>query len=168
MLALPEDKLKFNKRKLRVQRCKTLPGKPKPSPGDASASAPLSARDAALAAAAKYADPRATHPHNTSKPLALPKGNPLLGEQIKDLTKDERKVAKAEDADRLARRLAKKKARVTMDRQGGPGAAPAGKRESVKLGSFGGKGAKGKVDLKAKKSRTRSEHAAAGRNKKKA
>jgi nucleolar protein 12 len=160
VLALPEEKLKYNKRKLRVQRCKTLPGKPKPTPGD------TSAKDAAAAAAAalKYQDPRKTHPNNTSKPLPLPKGNPLLGEQIKDLSKDERKVAKATDADRLARRMAKKKARVTMDKQGGP----ANKRESVKLGSFGGKNAKGKTDLKAKKSRTRSEHAATGRNKKKA
>lgn len=46
----------------------------------------------------------------------MPKGNPLLGEKIKDLPKDERKLVKATDAERQARRLAKKKLRGGMEK----------------------------------------------------
>lgn len=153
MLSLDKKNLQFSKRTLRVERCKTLPAKKPSVPTSNSAADPK----AATAAPAKRAE-RAPYP----KVTAIPKGDPLLGDKLKDLSKEDRKVAKAEDADRLARRLAKKKNRVAMEHGGG---APSNKRESVKLGSFGGK--KGKPDVKAKKSRVRSSAAAGKRNAKK-
>lgn len=47
-------------------------------------------------------------------PKAIPKGNPNLGAQLAHLSKPERKAAKAVDPDRVARRLAKKKARNSL------------------------------------------------------
>lgn len=50
-------------------------------------------------------------------PIVIPKGDPSLGEKLAGLSKDERKQRKTTDADRIARRLAKKKARMAL----GPG-----------------------------------------------
>lgn len=50
-----------------------------------------------------------------SAPAAVPKGNPSLGKKLAGLSKEERKKAKATDADRVARRLAKKKAKALAD-----------------------------------------------------
>lgn len=87
----------------------------------------------------------------------IPKGDPTLGAKIANLSKDERKVAKSSDPDRLARRMAKKavvKAKLKA------GDAVAGSREKVKLDmKSGGKKGKEGGKLKAKKSRVRSEHA---------
>ena len=92
LLALEETKLKFAKRKLRVQRCKTLPSSTTKSPVTASA------------------------PKHKEAPTAIviPKGDPLLGEKLAGLSKDERKERKSTDVDRVARRLAKKKARMAL------------------------------------------------------
>lgn len=96
----------------------------------------------------------------------------MLGETIKDLSKEERKVVKSADAERMARRVAKKKARTALERSGGAAGGPGGgMKERVKLdGGLGGKGGKKKpgVGLKAKKGRTRSAAAEKGRNAKKA
>ena len=95
----------------------------------------------------------------------------MLGETIKDLSKEERKVVKSADAERMARRVAKKKARTALERSGGAAGAGGGMKERVKLdGGLGGKGGKKKpgVGLKAKKGRTRSAAAEKGRNNKKA
>ncbi|KAI6128796.1 hypothetical protein EDD17DRAFT_1852840 [Pisolithus thermaeus] len=92
ILALEPDRLKFAKRKLRVQRCKTIPSSVTP------------------AASSK--------PSTSSSISAAPKGNPSLGQKLAHLSKEERKQAKAADADRRARRLAKKKARMALDKQG--------------------------------------------------
>lgn len=46
----------------------------------------------------------------------IPKGDPALGQKLQGLSKDERKRAKASDADRVARRLAKKQAKALADR----------------------------------------------------
>jgi len=89
LLALEETRLKFAKRKLRVQRCKTLPGSKIPS----------------------KAPPK--HKETTAA-IVIPKGDPLLGEKLAGLSKDERKQRKSMDADRVARRLAKKKARMAL------------------------------------------------------
>ncbi|KDR82884.1 hypothetical protein GALMADRAFT_56971 [Galerina marginata CBS 339.88] len=89
LLALEEDKLKFAKRKLRVQRCKTLPG-------------------------AKQVVPSQNKSGTASIAVVVPKGDPALGERLAGLPKDERKQLKSSDADRVARRLAKKKARMGM------------------------------------------------------
>jgi nucleolar protein 12 len=47
---------------------------------------------------------------------SIPKGDPRLGEKIASLSKDERKKVKATDVDRVARRLAKKKAKALADK----------------------------------------------------
>jgi hypothetical protein len=47
-------------------------------------------------------------------PVSMPKGDPSLSAQLASLSKEERKRAKAADADRIARRAAKKKAKMTM------------------------------------------------------
>ncbi|KAI0667613.1 hypothetical protein C8Q78DRAFT_993946 [Trametes maxima] len=115
ILALEEGKLKFAKRKLRVQRCKTLPGGPK-------LTAAKSARPSKLS---KPSHPGASAPSTAgpSKPRApqlvpvrVPRGNPALGAQLAGLPKEERKRAKAADPDRLARRLAKKRAKALAEK----------------------------------------------------
>ncbi|KAH9002844.1 hypothetical protein EDB86DRAFT_3073975 [Lactarius hatsudake] len=56
-----------------------------------------------------------THSQSTiHTPTAVPKGNPNLGMQLAHLSKAERKAAKAVDPERVARRLAKKKARNVL------------------------------------------------------
>ena len=89
-MALEETKLKFAKRKLRVQRCKTLPGSKL-----AVTTTPKSKKQ-------------------TPTAIVIPKGDPSLGEKLAGLSKDERKQHKSTDADRVARRLAKKKARMAL------------------------------------------------------
>ena len=84
----------------------------------------------------------------------MPKGDPNLGDRIKGLSKDERKVAKASDADRQARRLAKKKLKHASDRGMEKGAVKLGGKEK-KAGGHGQGGHGGK----AKKGRLRSAHA---------
>lgn len=101
-LAMEESKLKFAKRKLRVQRCKMLP---KGSATD-------------KAAASKTAT--TSHSTGAAPSIDVPKGDPSLGEKIATLSKEERKQIKAADADRLARRMAKKKARMALAKQGVP------------------------------------------------
>jgi nucleolar protein 12 len=91
-LALEETKLKFAKRKLRVQRCKTLPS---------------SSTKFTTTAAPK-------HKEAAPAAIVIPKGDPLLGEKLAGLSKDERKQRKSTDAERVARRLAKKKARMAL------------------------------------------------------
>ncbi|KAH9480621.1 Nucleolar protein 12 [Psilocybe cubensis] len=85
ILALEETKLKFAKRKLRVQRCK-IGGKQAPQ----------------------------SKAFSTATAIEIPKGDPRLGERLHGLPKEERKQLKSSDADRVARRLAKKKARNAM------------------------------------------------------
>jgi len=92
LLVLEETKLKFAKRKLRVQRCKTLPSSTKKSQ--------------VTAATPKHKEAPAA--------IVIPKGDPLLGEKLAGLSKDERKQRKSTDVDRVARRLAKKKARMAL------------------------------------------------------
>jgi len=46
--------------------------------------------------------------------LGVPKGDPALGKKLEALSKDQRKQCKAEDSDRVARRLAKKKVKAAM------------------------------------------------------
>ncbi|KAH6893661.1 hypothetical protein BKA70DRAFT_1536211 [Coprinopsis sp. MPI-PUGE-AT-0042] len=107
VLAMEPVKVKFAKRKLRVQRCKSVPGTslkiktaPPPSKKDASSSS----------------QPRLPRP----APVEVPKGDPRLGEKLAGLSKEVRKEVKSKDADRVARRLAKKKARMAI------GSKPAG------------------------------------------
>ncbi|KAG8716619.1 hypothetical protein FRC09_015483 [Ceratobasidium sp. 395] len=153
ILAMEPGTIKLAKRKLRIQRCKTLPGVtlPKPKPKER---------------------PPITQPHTakSNKPSAAPRQTSTrsvphayqtLGDRIRSLSKDERKVVKSSDADRVARRLSKKKARVAMER----GARKAaGKKESILGGRPGGKSRVGKS---SKTKRERSDKAILKKNVKK-
>lgn len=135
MIAIDSKKLRFAKKYLRVQQSKTLP----PS--------------------SKTVKPVSTSSEKPSKPkqprpTVMPKGDPKLGEKLKDLSKEERKVVKSGDADRQARRMAKKKMRHEHGKVEEKGA--------VKLGlSRGERDKKGKNVGKVKKGKTRSAAAVA-------
>ncbi|KAL1692490.1 hypothetical protein GGG16DRAFT_123977 [Schizophyllum commune] len=93
LLALPAGSLKFAKRKLRVQKCKTVLG----------ASTKVKAD--------KHAPGGKQAPR---KPVVVPSGDPTLGSRLAGLPKDARKAAKAADAARVARRAAKKAAKKDL------------------------------------------------------
>lgn len=143
---MDETKLKFAKRKLRVQRCKTLPG----SSIKVKSTTPKS-KDGK--------DKKSTKP-TRGPPVVVPKGDPTLGERLAHLPKEVRKQAKAADGDRIARRMAKKKARMAM----GAGRDKVGEKERSR-------GVKGKKVVnsgkKASKPRVRNEKNAERRNAKK-
>lgn len=134
-----------------MQRCKTLPG--------SSASTRLATSDngkkSAQVAPGKSAPPVR---------IIVPKGDPALGEKLAHMPKEARKQYKSADADRVARRLAKKKARVAM---GNGGVKVQGKeRERVRRTGATGSGAGGSKK-KASSGRVRSEKSMAKRNGKK-
>jgi nucleolar protein 12 len=126
LLAMDEKKFRFAKRPLRVQACKTLPYGARTTP----------AQNDAQKTRTKHKGP-------------MPKGNPKLGDAIKDLSKEERKIYKSTDAERQARRLAKKKLKAGFDQDKNTGA--------VKLDT--GRSKDKHVKPKAKKSKARSAHA---------
>ncbi|KAJ3716021.1 hypothetical protein C8R42DRAFT_778754 [Lentinula raphanica] len=136
--ALEPGKLKFAKRKLRVERCKTIPGgsfkvKVKSTPSSSRTNDPTSKASASA------------HPKYPTS-VSVPKGDPNLGAKLANLSKEERKNAKATDADRIARRLAKKKSRMAMA-VGADGVKVQGKergRERKHRTNGGGGGASGK------------------------
>ncbi|THH29117.1 hypothetical protein EUX98_g5066 [Antrodiella citrinella] len=100
ILSMEELRLKFAKRKLRVQRCKTLPGaKTKIPPSRKNAPPP---------------NPQAAASSRRVPSAPVPKGDPNLGAKISHLSKEERKDVKKGDADRVTRRLAKKVAKSKM------------------------------------------------------
>ena len=63
-------------------------------------------------------------------PTHVPKGNPELGAKLAHLPKEERKKVKATDADRVARRLAKKRAKALAEK--GVKSRAGGERERVR------------------------------------
>lgn len=143
ILALEPGKLKFAKRKLRVQRC----------------------RQVASATPVKSVPP--SKPIQTSNRVPVPpvpKGDPSLGEKLVKLTKEERKRVKAADADRVARRVAKKKARMALANQGVP--LHDKQRERVRK-TGAAKKLGGAPPKKTSKGRVRSEKSIAKRNTKK-
>ncbi|EED86007.1 predicted protein, partial [Postia placenta Mad-698-R] len=147
ILAMEQDRLKFAKRKLRVQRCKTVPG-----------SAKITPKFAKITAAGKLAAP-SQRPRSASfaSPAGpTPRGNPELGTKISHLPKDERKKVKAADADRVARRLAKKKAKLLAEK--GVKARPDRERVRKRVGER--KGDTG-AQKEKRKSRVRSGNALA-------
>ncbi|KAK7060349.1 Nucleolar protein 12 [Paramarasmius palmivorus] len=95
VLALDSSKLKFAKRKLRVERCKTLPG-------------------VSTKVSSSVKQPKSSEKPRQNMPGPVPKGDPGLGEKLAHLSKEARKQAKATDSTRVARRLAKKKARMAL------------------------------------------------------
>ncbi|KAH0585782.1 hypothetical protein H2248_007075 [Termitomyces sp. 'cryptogamus'] len=151
VVALEPIKLKFAKRKLRVQRCRTLPG------------SSVSTRQVTASKPKDKATSNASTAAKRSTPIVVPKGDPSLGEKLAHLSKDARKQYKSSDADRVARRLAKKKARMGMS-----GIKIQGKekvRERVRKGA--GEAAKKKINTGTKKGRVRSEKSLMRRNGKK-
>ncbi|KAI0039732.1 hypothetical protein FA95DRAFT_1612338 [Auriscalpium vulgare] len=110
VVALEEGKLKFAKRKLRVQRCKTLPGGAKISKPSAKSSNTQSKFPKSPRTSTAFKAP--------PTPISIPKGNPQLGEKLAHLPKEGRKAAKAANAERVARRLAKKKSRIALAKAG--------------------------------------------------
>lgn len=100
LVALKGEKLAFGGRKMRIQRCKTLPR----LPGSAPASASPKERKPSKSAATQQ-------PPRKFKPMwkEAPHGDPSLGKKLAGMSKEDRKQAKSSDPDRVARRLAKKK-----------------------------------------------------------
>lgn len=149
VLALDQAKLKFAKRKLRVQRCKTIPGS--------------STSTRQITGDTKHAKAHNDAAKPTPVPIVVPKGDPGLGEKLAHMAKDERKQYKSADADRVARRLAKKKARNELANKG---VKPHGKdRDRVRKGPAMGKTAPPKK--RESKGRVRSDKSLAKRNAKK-
>jgi nucleolar protein 12 len=103
ILAMEDTKLKFAKRKLRVQRCKTLSG---------GSSQPDMHRTQSKSR------PAARTSTSVIPTPSIPKGDPSLGVKLAHLPKEKRKEIKSSDADRVARRLAKKKARNALAKEG--------------------------------------------------
>ncbi|KAG1841938.1 hypothetical protein DFJ58DRAFT_907649 [Suillus subalutaceus] len=104
-----------------------------------------------------------SHSAGVAPPIDVPKGDPSLGEKIATLSKEERKQIKAADADRLARRMAKKKARMALAKEGVP---VRGKEKDV--GRTRKTGAAKKAAIAPRKqSRIRSEKSMSKRNMKK-
>lgn len=108
VLALDESKLKFAKRKLRVQRCKILPG----------SSAASRVRSVVGADSSSHSSSRPGVPVVPISQPSIPKGDPSLGSKLAHLPKDQRKQIKSSNTDRVARRLAKKKARNALAKEG--------------------------------------------------
>ncbi|WVW80152.1 hypothetical protein I302_102128 [Kwoniella bestiolae CBS 10118] len=108
ILAMDQKKIKFAKRYLRVQPSKTLPSANtlNNTIKSLASSATSSKEDAKTSKTKPFI--KSTGP--------VPKGDPKLGDKIKDLSKEERKVFKSSDADRQARRLAKKKAKHNLEK----------------------------------------------------
>ena len=90
----------------------------------------------------------------------MPKGNPNLGAQLVHLSKAERKAAKAVDPDRVARRLAKKKARNSLR-------VPEKGKDRVRVRKNTGEPKGAGAPARRKKSRVRSEKSVEKRNIKK-
>ncbi|GBE84863.1 hypothetical protein BKA93DRAFT_827131 [Sparassis latifolia] len=105
ILALEQDRLKFAKRKLRAQRCKIPPG------------SKVTTRPARPLKSSTASSSVVKHPGTAQARTApAPRGDPTLGTKISHLSKDERKHVKAADPDRVARRLAKKKAKALAEK----------------------------------------------------
>ncbi len=153
ILALEPGKLKFAKRKLRVERCKTLPGLLNG----------LGRPSAATTSTAASTTPpsRGTHSLSTKPtPEAVPKGNPKLGAQLAHLSKADRKAAKAVDPERVTRRLAKKKARNALH-------VPELGKDRVRVRKNTTEHKDAGAPARRKKSRVRSERSVEKRNTKK-
>jgi nucleolar protein 12 len=97
-------KLKFAKRKLRVTRCKATGGKSPSSPKKPGAHGGTISSEMTTSRKAE----RPTLPKL--------KGDPKLGERLKDMSKEERREAKKQDTNRLARRMEKKKTRISLEK----------------------------------------------------
>jgi nucleolar protein 12 len=169
VLALEEGKIKFAKRKLRVQRCKAITSastssKKKTEKGIPGSSS--SPRKGNIATGGTITNPRSSGSTPIHAPTlgTIPKGNPNLGKQLKHLSKEERKKEKAANADRVARRLAKKQVKAAMAKES---SKFGGGKERARVRKGGGSGGSLSGKTKVKKPRVRSEASFAKRNMKK-
>ncbi|KAF9648173.1 hypothetical protein BDM02DRAFT_3096934 [Thelephora ganbajun] len=177
VLALEQGKVKFAKRKLRVQRCKAITSVSTLSKRKAEKGVPVSSSSLQkdkITTGGTITNPRSSRSTRVRVPTpgSIPKGDPNLGKQLEHLSKEERKKEKAANADRVARRLAKKQVKAVMTKEsmkfGGDGRGK--ERDRVRKQGRGSTRASGGSSLgktKAKKSRIRSEANLAKRNTKK-
>lgn len=156
-MAVDQSKLRLNKRKIRIERCKNRPS-------GINQSTPRTTDGERASKRGNKPQPTAhkkerTFQHNVAD---IPKGDPTLGDRLRGLDKNARHAAKAADPFRQARRLAKKKARHALE------SAVLRTDKNKSAGSVLGKmKAPGKPKVKAKVSRVRSAKSAATRNTKK-
>ncbi len=101
IVSMEAGKLKFAKRRLRVQRCKGTSGPSQPGPGRGA----KGSKQQELIQKGAIPEQRG----RTDPFWKRVKGDPKLGERLKGLSKEERKEAKKSDVTRQARRLDKKK-----------------------------------------------------------
>lgn len=165
LLILQLTQLKFAKRKLRIQRCKTLPGTKLPS----SVRSSLKTLPSSSATTSSIKPKKSQHQLASATPITVPKGDPSLGTRLASMSKQDRKAAKLADADRVARRLAKKKARMAMNTKKDLAGVESGrgrgeKRVRVRVRRDG---VKAKGAQRVKKVRVRSEKTLQKRNVKK-
>lgn len=173
MLALDAQRVRLSKRKLRLERCKSL---------SAAAAAKKAAEAASARAAAAEARERARKDKRSADAAArraapridlseLPAPRPDIGESLRELSKEDRKALKESDAERAARRLEKKsRARLTMKMEKQKEVLDKRLKLAGKGGSAESKKFKaGKNDGgKSKKTRTRSDAMIKKKNTKKA
>jgi nucleolar protein 12 len=157
-MAADQAKLKLNKRKIRVERCKNI------SSSGISRSLPRTTAGERASKRGSGSRPDVRNKEQALRPSAagIPQGDPTLGDRLRRLDKDARRAAKAADPSRQARRLAKKKARHALENAGLR--TDKGKGAGAVLGNMK---ALGKPKIKAKVSRVRSSKSAAKRNVKK-
>ena len=168
ILALEEGKVKFAKRKLRVQRCKGITSASKSSRKKVEkASSPQKSK---IATGGTITNPRSSGPTpiHIPTPGSIPRGDPNLGRQLEHLSKEDRKKEKAANADRVARRLAKKQVKAAMVKDSSKFGGDGRGKERVRVRrQGGGSGGLSSGKTKAKKPRVRSEANLARRNMKK-
>lgn len=177
ILALEEGKVKFAKRKLRVQRCKATTLTSTPSKKNTEKGVPVSSssprKSKTTTTGGVVTNPRSSGPTpiRVPPPGSIPKGDPNLGKQLEHLSKEERKKEKAANADRVARRLAKKQVKAAMTKESSKFGVDGRGKERVRVRKkVGGPGASGGPSfgkVKAKRPRVRSEANLAKRNMKK-
>lgn len=154
-MAVDQGKLKLNKRKIRVERCKNISSMisrslPRPTAGERGSKLGRSSLESRNKERALRSDA-----------AGIPQGDPTLGDRLRGLDKDARRAAKAADPSRQARRLAKK-ARHALGNAG----VRTDKSKSA-AAVLGNMKPLGKSKVKAKVSRVRSSKSAAKRNVKK-
>jgi nucleolar protein 12 len=172
ILAIEPDKTKFAKRKLRVQRCKAIASasttvKKVTEKGTTMSSSPQRRRSATSGTIAN-ARPSGATPIRVPIPWSIPKGDPNLGKQLEHLSKEERKKEKAANAERVARRLAKKQVKAGMAKGKSKFETDGKGKERARVRKKGGASrAAPSGKMTAKKTRARSDASLTKRNMKK-
>ncbi|EJD45738.1 hypothetical protein AURDEDRAFT_137120 [Auricularia subglabra TFB-10046 SS5] len=162
VLALDQVRLKFAKRKLRVQKCKVAPS----SASVKSKHNPPTTTTTTTTKPGSSKKPILDPSHFVSAPKKSSTEYAARAAELATLPKDARKAAKAADADRLARRMEKKQ-KKRMALGAGAAEAAAGKGGKGILGKKKTAGGAVKPKPKAAKGRIRSEKSMAKRNAKK-